>query len=76
VGNMRSRFSNSINVRRNNIYSPSWIKLYGLAAYTTVTDYSCTVNPFAAIPTASLKTLTGKIDSINNNVMNISGGNG
>jgi hypothetical protein len=64
-------------VRRNNIYSPSWTKLYGITAYTTTTtDYSCTLNPFTPTNSSSLKILSGKIDGINNNVMNITGGNG
>lgn len=80
--NIRARFTNvgTLNVKRNNIYSPAWTKVYGIpfsAGYGSnadfqQADYSCSSDPV----NNNYKVFNGKVDSINKNIMNVIGGNG
>jgi len=78
--NIRARFTGNINIRRNSIYSPAWVKVFGIpysAGYGSngdvqQGDYSCTVDD----KDSNIRSFGGRVDFVNKNYMNIVGSKG
>lgn len=71
--NIRARFSGTVNIRKNTIFSPAWTKVYGIpfsAGYGNNRDisednFSCTES------SDKLKIFSGRVDDITKNVIQV-----
>lgn len=72
--NIRARFSGSVNIRKNTIFSPAWTKVYGIpfsAGYGNNKDIS--EDNFSCIESSpeKLKVFSGRIEEITKNVIQV-----
>jgi hypothetical protein len=71
--NIRARFSGTVSIKKNTIFSPAWTKVYGIpftAGYGSNKDlsednFSCTES------SDKLQVFSGKIEDINKNVLTV-----
>lgn len=76
--NIRARFSGTVSIKKNTIFSPTWTKVYGLpytAGYGSNKDivdnnFSCTES------SENLKVFNGKVEDVTKNLIQVISKNG